>query len=257
MKNLNLDDYGDGRFSEKELTELVSWYKGRKVNPLRYRQKFNLHGGYGEKSPFVWVIRLKDWRRMERLAHRTLQDYDAACKALWGFYKQLWTNTKKEMGKPSKNLQGVLLQQLPPPGSKKKVSSYMTVIMNSRHGDEGISTTTRARKELRGDDASFYWGYLGTAEEERACELQRRNEVCMKRYHMAKAGFEEAVKIRLAAWWRHQAEERGDSQNGYSYGHRKVFTAVENDGRSYGWISGIGGPIELVWSPQEPPTFFK
>lgn len=88
-------------------------------------------------------------------------------------------------------------------------------------------------------------------------ERRRRNDVCQKRFQMAQSAFMEAAKIRLAGWWKHQAEERGESQWGYRYSQRKVFTAIDNDGRSYGWISGMGGQGELVWSPDEPPIFFK
>jgi len=263
MKQLNLDDYGNGRFAEEELTQLISWYKGKKINPKRYRQRFNLFGGYGEKSPYVFVERLRDWRRWERLYHKTGKAYSASSKAYWDYLRGLWKKTKKEMGAPGKNLQGVLLQELPAPnqGKKKKVSPYLLVIEQCRSGydnsPDAISTTHRDRKELRGEDARFYWGFMGSEEEEIASALRRRNDVCQKRFQMAQSAFHEAVKIRLAGWWKHQAEEAGESQWGYRYSQRKVFTAIENDGRSYGWVSGMGGQGDLVWSPDEPPIFFK
>ena len=263
MKQLNLDDYGNGSFAEEELTQLISWHRGKKINPKRYRRKFNLWGGYSEKAPFVWVERLKDWRRMERLYHRTQLAYSASSQAYWDYLRDLWKQTKKMAGPAAKNLQGYLLQELPAPGRKKKVSSYLLDVHRCRdsYGDgkdkDPIATTHRDRKEFKGNDASYYWGWLGTAEEERASELRRRNDACQKRFQMAQSAFMEAVKIRLAAWWKHQAEERGESQWGYRYSSRKVFTAIENDGRSYGWISGMGGQGELVWSPDEPPIFFK
>lgn len=259
MKQLNLDDYGLDHFTAERLNPLMGWYKGKKIDERRYRSRFNLRGGYNDKDPYIWTERLADWRRMERIYFRTKQDYNEASKAYWGYLKELWEQTKKIAGKAaSKNLQGYILQELPHPSKRKKrLSSYLLDVHRARGGEEGLSTTHRARKEFKGNDASYYWGWLGTDEEERASELHRRNDTCMRRFGLAQMAFNESVRIRLAAWWKHQAEERGDSQWEYYYSHRKVFTAIENDGRTYGWISGMGGQGDLVWSPDEPPTFFK
>lgn len=273
MKTLNLDDYGQSRFSEAELSQIVGWTlraNGRKKKisekeARKYRQKFELFGYNRDDRPFVWVARLADWRRMERLFHKTGKAYSVSSQAYWDYLRSLFTNITEAVGeKAAKNFQGFLLQELPAPGSKKKVSTYLLDVHRSRDSyydssENAIATTHRDRKEFKdkGNDASYYWGYLSSEEEERASELRRRNDVCMKRFQMAKAAFLEAVKIRLAAWWKHHAEESGDAQWSYKYSHRKVFTAIENDGRSYGWLSGMGGQGDLVWSPDEPPIFFK
>lgn len=275
MKQLNLDDYGNGRFAEDELNRLVVWRlktRGKKKisekEARKYRQKFELFGypgGFGrDDRPFVWVERLADWRRMERLYHKTGKAYNESSKAYWDYLRKLFTDITEAVGaKAAKNFQGYLLQELPAPGGKKKVSPYLLDVHRCRDSYSGdkdpIATTHRDRKEFKdkGNDASYYWGYLGSEEEEIASALRRRNDVCLKRFHMAQAAFQESVKIRLTAWWKHQAEESGDNQRGYKYSHRKVFTAIENDGRSYGWISGMGGQGDLVWSPDEPPIFFK
>jgi hypothetical protein len=257
MKQLNLDDFGLDVFSPERCRLLISWYevsgKKRKTIERKYRKRFNLCRGSSDEDPYVWLERLADWRRMERLYHRTQKDYNASFKAYWDYLRTLWQKTRKQMDACAKNLQGILLQELPASGTKKKKSNYFLVIQPDGHDAEEISIAYRDCKDLKSHDASFYWGYLGSEEEEIASVLRRRNDSCMKRFHLAQAAFVEAVRIRLAAWWKHQPEESGDK----SYSHRKVFTVIENDGRSYGWVSGIGGPGELIWSPDEPPIFFK
>lgn len=253
MKTLNLDDFGGEYFTPERLQPLMSWHRGKTVDPRRYRQRFNLRHGYNEKDPYMWTERLADWRRMERIYHRTLQDLHVASEAQWEFYNTLWAATKKCCGPQAKKLDGFLLQDLKP---GKRTSSYLRYIHKCNYaGKDSLASTHKDKKELKGQDPTVYWGWLGTPEEEEASRLDRRAEQVRMRHSLATVAFNESVKIRLATWWKHQAEARGDSE--WAYRQRKVFTAIENDGRSYGWISSCGGPGELVWSPEEPPTFFK
>jgi hypothetical protein len=257
MNRINLDDFGNDRFAKDELEQLMSWYGKRKVNPKKYRAKFNLGYGYRDDTPFVFLTRLADWRRMERVYNKTQQLYHAALTAKWDYMKFLWDQVKQEVPEGFKNMQGMLLQELEAPSKrKKKVSPYLLVVEKSRYGGkESLSTTHKERKEFKdGQDARMYWGWLGTKEEERFNELRRWEETRRRQHGFAQNAFREAVKIRLAAWWKHRCDELGHAE--WEYSQRKVFVAVENEGRSYGWVTGMGGPSELVWSPEEPPTFF-
>ncbi len=251
MKTLNLDDYGLEAFTAERLNPLMSWIRGKKVDPRRYKPKFNLFRGYGDNDPYIWTERLEDWRHLERLHHRTKTDYYGASEAYWKFLKGLWDETRKQCGK---KVQGYYLQRLTP---GKKTTSYLTEV-HQYNGRDAISTTHKSKKEAKAGDASIAWIWLGTPEEVEANRLERRQESTRKRAGLAESAFNEAVKIRLAAWHRMEATNNGKSEYDYDYWRgRKIFTAIENDGRSYGWLSGMGGQGDLVYDPHCPPTFFK
>lgn len=245
MKTLNLDDYGLEHFTPENLNALMTWHRGKKIDPRKYRARFNLRrGSYGDKEPFIWTERLADWRRLERLYHRTQEAYWKAQGEYWDYLKKLYTLTQKQCGK---KVEGYYLQQLNRLG---KAGPYLDLVTKGRH-DEGISKSSRARSESKAWDASIVWIWLGTPEEKEANRLDRRAEQLRRRFNLAEAAFTESVRIRLASWWKKEAADNED------YRYRKVFTAIENEGRSYGWISGMGGQGDLVWSPDEPPIFFK
>jgi hypothetical protein len=248
MKQLNLDDFGLEAFTPERINPLMAWHRGKKLDPRKYRERFNLRRGYGEKEPYVWLERLADWRRMERIHSRCYTDYVKASDEYWAYLKVLWNLTKKQCGK---RVEGYYLQTLKP---GKKTSKYMDHIHMSGY-EKTLSKGSRDRKEAKPTDASTAWIWLGTPEEEEANRLDRRADQLRARSSLAEVAFMEAVRIRLASWWREEAKKAGGNE--YVYSRRKVFTAIENDGRSYGWISGMGGPGEMVWSPHEPPTFFK
>lgn len=252
MKQLNLDDYGLEAFTAEALQPLMSWQRGRKVDPRKYKHRFNLRRGYGEKEPFIWTERLADWRHLETLHHRCQSDQATSSSAYWDYLKVLWKRTQAECGK---KVQGYYLQQLRP--GKRSTSYLLEVHRNRDYGKDSIATTHRQKKEAKAGDASFAWIWLGTPEEKRANLLEARAQTCSTRSQLAQTAFQEAVKIRLASWLRQDAKASGLSEYDYEFRGRKVFTAIENEGRSYGWISGMGGPGELVWSPHHPPTFFK
>jgi len=248
MKQLNLDDFGLEAFTPERLAPLMGWYRGKKHDPRKYKQRFNLQRGYNEKTPFVWLERLQDWRRLERVYNKVSTDLKMSDDAHWSHLKELWKLTKKQCGK---RVEGFYLQELRP---GKKTSTHVQYIHVDRNYNS-LTMSHRTRSETTPNDASVAWIWLGTPEEEELARLHRRVKSCRARLGIAHAAFQEAVRIRLASWWKFEMEKSGDNYRLYS--HRRVFTAIENEGRNYGWLSGIGGQAEEVYTPHDPPVFFK
>lgn len=256
----NLDSYGVERLEDAawrpgwcELTQTVKERCRNRFYPLSPhrlpRDK--------EPTPFVYIDRLIDWRRMERVYNRTMQDYSKAWSTYWEFATELFRQTVKVCGR---KVEAYYIQDVNKPPHKGKKTKEYDLLKISRDRDRDYTKKLRIcessfmeRDEANPHDASVAWIWLGTAEELEFNRLRKRADQCRRRNDVAARCFNEAIVYRLADW---RKKKLGD-ESGWSHIDRKLFVAIETSGRSYGFLVGCNGFAEPVWSPPEKPLLLR
>lgn len=243
---LNLDDYGAERFDPAK----INFKHGNKT----YRAKFEPYrGGYGadDRAIYIWQDRLHDWRRLERLCFKTRMLATRASEKEWTFITDLWKRTRKICGP---RVESYYLQLLPAK-PKKKEKIYLTRVERDRDHYNGRKIRVHmssCSSDEKPDplDARKVWIWLGTDEELQFNVLRRRAEQLRKYRELATAAFEEAVRARISTWY---ANNFSDEEK-YKW-RRSVFTVIENEGRSYGYVVQAG-QCQPVWAPPDKPLLF-
>lgn len=246
FERLNLDDWGGERFDSKKVD--ARW-DGKLM-----RARFELEHPWDRdrKRPFIWQTRLADWRRLESVYHRLNVRSGKAGTEYWDYARNIWKQTKKICGK---EFESYYMQLLPAACKRKKREKlHLTNVHRSRDGYERrkINIAMSSDSGDRADplNAKHVWIWLGSPEEEQFNILRRRQDETHHRTGLAHVAFEEAVKTRLFAWYNSSFSER----ERYMY-RQQVFVAIENDGRSYGYLMASGA-LQPVWAPGQKPRLF-
>lgn len=259
FERLNLDDFGGDRFDPKVVNALY----GKKLVRRRFDLERHNYSREDSRPAFVWQDRMGDWRRLERLYHKLEVRDRLACNEYWKYATELWKRTVKICGK---RVQSFYIQILDPPKSeppkkgKKAEKPEPAPLYEVRKNDRSyerkslitMSTTSRTDAgKVDPQDARHVWIWLGSPEELEFNRLRRRSDQIRRYKHLTQTAFNEAVSSRIADW-----RKRAHGTDDVYYYERQNFVAIENEGRSYGFIVGGRGGFVPVWAPPEKPPLF-